>query len=111
MRWGILGPLQITDDEGTEIVVPAGRLRILLAALLTRANHPVPLDELIEIPWDGTPPGDAASTTRVYVSRLRRARPAGSRRSRPCPANWVGQASRRGRRTVAVAPVIAQLLQ
>lgn len=53
MRWGILGPLQVADDAGTEIRLPAGRLRVLLAGLLTQANHAVPVDELVELVWDG----------------------------------------------------------
>jgi DNA-binding SARP family transcriptional activator/Tfp pilus assembly protein PilF len=73
MRWGILGPLQVADDAGTEIRLPAGRLRVLLAGLLTQANHAVPVDELVELVWDGAPPVRAARTVRVHVVRLRRA--------------------------------------
>ncbi len=73
MRWGILGPLLIADDAGRVIPIPAKRLRVLLAALLVRANQVVSLDELIELVWDGTPPGGADRTLRVYVVRLRRA--------------------------------------
>ncbi len=73
MRWGILGPLLVADDAGTEIRLPAGRLRVLLAGLLTQANHAVPVDELVELVWDGAPPVRAARTVRVHVVRLRRA--------------------------------------
>jgi DNA-binding SARP family transcriptional activator len=73
MRWGILGPLLVVDDEGTEIRLPAGRLRALTAALMTRANHVVSVDELAEIVWDGAPPTDAVGTVQVYVARIRRA--------------------------------------
>jgi DNA-binding SARP family transcriptional activator len=73
MRWGILGPLQVTDDTGTDIALPGGRVRVLLAALLTRANHAVSIDELSELLWDGEPPSGAARTVQVYVVRLRRA--------------------------------------
>jgi DNA-binding SARP family transcriptional activator/tetratricopeptide (TPR) repeat protein len=72
MRWGILGPLHVADDAGTEIRLPAGRLRVLLAGLLTQANHAVPVDELVELVWDGAPPAHAARTVRVHVVRLRR---------------------------------------
>lgn len=72
MRWGVLGPLLVTDDLGDQIPLPAGRLRILLAVLLIRANDLVPLDELVDILWDGTPPAGADRTIRVYVVRLRR---------------------------------------
>ena len=73
MRWGILGPLQVADDAGTEIRLPTGRLRVLLAGLLTQANHAVPVDELVELLWDGAPSARAARTVRVHVVRLRRA--------------------------------------
>jgi DNA-binding SARP family transcriptional activator len=61
----------VTDDVGTDIRVPAGRLRTLLAVLLLRANQPVPLDEIVDVLWDGVPPAAAARTVRVYVTRLR----------------------------------------
>ena len=73
MRWGILGPLQVTEDTGAEIALPTGRIRVLLAALLTRPNHAVSIDELGELLWDGAPPPGAARTVRVHVVRLRRA--------------------------------------
>src|SRR5947209_20248500 len=71
MRWGILGPLLVTDDTGRVVALPAGRLRVLLAALLARANHVVSLDELVEIVWDAAPPAGASRSLRVYVVRLR----------------------------------------
>src|ERR1700742_5004739 len=71
MRWGILGPLVVSDDVDTDIRVPAGRLQTLLAVLLMRANQPVPLDEIVEFVWDGAPPASADRTARVYVARLR----------------------------------------
>jgi DNA-binding SARP family transcriptional activator len=71
VRWGVLGPLLVEDDTGNDVRVPAGRLRTLLAVLLMRANQPVPLDELVDLLWDGAPPGDAIRTVRVYVARLR----------------------------------------
>jgi DNA-binding SARP family transcriptional activator len=73
MRWGILGPVMVTDDAGTEIRLPAGRLRVVVVALLVRANHLVPVDELVELVWDGMPPARAARTLRVHMVRLRQA--------------------------------------
>ncbi len=73
MRLGILGPLSVLDDAGTELPVPAARQRILLAALLARANRIVAADELAELVWDGAPPPGAAKTVRVYLARLRQA--------------------------------------
>jgi DNA-binding SARP family transcriptional activator/tetratricopeptide (TPR) repeat protein len=73
MQFGVLGPLQVTtrepDQRGT---LSAPRLRALLAALLWRANKPVPADELAELVWDGAPPRGAREATRALVMRLRR---------------------------------------
>jgi DNA-binding SARP family transcriptional activator len=73
MWWGILGPVEVANDVGTEIRLPAGRLRALVAVLLTRANQLVPIDELVELVWDGMPPPHAARTVRVHIVRLRQA--------------------------------------
>lgn len=71
MFWGILGPVLVTDDAGTEIPIAAGRQRVLLAALLARANQTVSVDSLVEALWDGQAPPSAVRTLRVYVVRLR----------------------------------------
>jgi DNA-binding SARP family transcriptional activator/tetratricopeptide (TPR) repeat protein len=71
VRLGILGPLLVIDDEDRHVPVTAARLRVLLAALLLRANSPVPADALAELVWDGAPPDAAAITLRTYVRRLR----------------------------------------
>jgi DNA-binding SARP family transcriptional activator/tetratricopeptide (TPR) repeat protein len=72
MQFAVLGPLQVTGGSGEPVVVSASRLRALLAVLLWRANQPVPVDELAEMVWDGTPPAGAAGATRALVMRLRR---------------------------------------
>lgn len=73
VRFGVLGPLQVTaGDSGEPGVVSAARLRALLAVLLWRANQPVPIDEVAELVWDGAPPSGAADATRALVMRLRR---------------------------------------
>ena len=41
VRLGLLGPLLVADDGNDEVDVGADRLRILLAALLVRANRTV----------------------------------------------------------------------
>ncbi|MFD9703336.1 BTAD domain-containing putative transcriptional regulator [Lentzea sp. NPDC059081] len=66
--FGVLGELSI--DGG--VVLGAGRLRCLLAALLLAAGRPVPQANLVEQVWD-EPPSRASSTLQVYVVRLRRA--------------------------------------
>jgi len=72
VKFGVLGPVLVAGEGGREVPVAAGQLRVLLAALVVRANQVVPVDELAEIVWDGAPPGEAARTVRRYVVRLRR---------------------------------------
>jgi DNA-binding SARP family transcriptional activator/Tfp pilus assembly protein PilF len=72
VRFGVLGPLVMVDATGVEIPVVAGRTRVLLAALVVRANQVVAADELAEIVWDGAPPLAASRTVRRYMTRVRR---------------------------------------
>jgi DNA-binding SARP family transcriptional activator len=53
--------------------VSAGKQRVLLAALLLRANQVVPATELGAFIWEGRPPGTARVTLQNYVKRLRQA--------------------------------------
>ncbi len=70
MEFGLLGPL-IVRDGGSRVTVSAGKQRILLAALLLRANQVVPAAELTRFLWEGSPPGTARVTLQNYVKRLR----------------------------------------
>src|SRR5215831_4304249 len=72
VEFGLLGPL-LVRREATEIAIPAPRQRVLLAALLFKANQVVPVDELAETLWDGGLPATARATLRNYVKRLRQA--------------------------------------
>ena len=73
MLFGVLGPLQVIAGESDEpATLSAPRLRTMLATLLSRANQPVPTDELAELVWDGAPPSGARDATRALVMRLRR---------------------------------------
>jgi DNA-binding SARP family transcriptional activator/tetratricopeptide (TPR) repeat protein len=73
MRFALLGPLTVADNSGQPVAPGGPRLRILLAALLLRAGNPVPVGELAEMVWDGSPPDGAVTTLRSYIRRLRRA--------------------------------------
>jgi DNA-binding SARP family transcriptional activator/Tfp pilus assembly protein PilF len=68
----LLGPLLVRRGEQTLPVLP-GKQRVLLAALLLRANRMVSLDELIEAAWGSEPPASARGTLRDYVKELRKA--------------------------------------
>lgn len=72
----MLGPVEIVADGKA---VPLGRRqeRLLLALLGLSANQLVPADRLIELLWTDEPPAEPNRTLQVYLSRLRKALPAG----------------------------------
>jgi DNA-binding SARP family transcriptional activator/tetratricopeptide (TPR) repeat protein len=82
VRFGILGPLQVTDS-GREVVISAGRDRIVLAMLLLKPGQIVATDDLIDALWDDDPPATARGQLQTCVSRLRRTLPAGMIRTDP----------------------------
>ncbi|GIF01449.1 BTAD domain-containing putative transcriptional regulator [Paractinoplanes rishiriensis] len=73
MRFGILGPLAVTTDDGEPVVVPGAKVRMLLADLLAHRNRVVSADRLIEDLWGGDAPANAAGALQVRVSQLRKA--------------------------------------
>ena len=73
MRFGILGPFVVADDEGRELALGGPKQRSVLAILLLHAGEVVPSDRLIEELWGERPPATAAKTVQVYVSNLRKA--------------------------------------
>ena len=108
MEFGLLGPL-VVRAGGSGVEVSAGKQRVLLAALLLRADQVVPAAELAGFIWEGSPPGTARVTLQNYVKRLRQAlgpagyerivtRPSGYRsRSSPGSWTWPGSGSWPGR--------------
>ena len=88
MQFGLLGPLVVRSD-GALVPVTAGKQRVLLAALLLRANQVVGVDELAGAVWEGWPPGSARVTLQNYVKRLRQVLgPAGHERIVTGPAGY-----------------------
>ncbi|UZK58026.1 helix-turn-helix domain-containing protein [Streptomyces drozdowiczii] len=80
MRFRILGPLEVggaggpgPDSGGSRNLTPrAAKIRVVLAALLVRANEIVSVDTLIDELWGEEPPRTATTTLQVYVSQLRK---------------------------------------
>ncbi|MGX7824615.1 BTAD domain-containing putative transcriptional regulator [Actinokineospora sp. 24-640] len=58
--------------DGRQVEVSTPKLRVLLAALLARANRSVPVDRLVEHLWGDRPPASARKSLQIYVLRLRR---------------------------------------
>lgn len=71
MRWGVLGPLLVHNANGSPITPTGPARRLLLAALLSRANETVPADRLADDLWGDVPPRTAAKTLQSHLVRLR----------------------------------------
>jgi DNA-binding SARP family transcriptional activator/tetratricopeptide (TPR) repeat protein len=73
MKFGLLGPLTITSDEGQLVEIRGRKIRVLVATLLCRANQPVAVEALVDALWGLAPPRQAGVSLRVYVHHLRQA--------------------------------------
>lgn len=73
-RWGVeirvLGPLEVLVD-GHPVDLPGGKARLVLGALVVRANEVVSTDRLFEVLWGAELPKTAANTLQTYVAHLR----------------------------------------
>jgi DNA-binding SARP family transcriptional activator len=67
-----LGPLAVVE-AGQQQSLGGPKQRLVLAQLLIRANHVVPVDRLIADVWDDDPPRTARGSLQSYVSHLRKA--------------------------------------
>ncbi len=72
MRFGVLGPLVVWDDDGEAVKVPEVKVRALLADLLVHDGDPVSADRLIHDLWGDQPPAKPAGALQARVSQLRR---------------------------------------
>jgi len=72
VRFGLLGPLHVVDGAGAARAVPAGKQRIVLAAMLLSTGGMVSATDLAEALWDAAPVPNAPAVMRTYVMRLRR---------------------------------------
>ncbi|HEV2638825.1 MAG TPA: BTAD domain-containing putative transcriptional regulator [Actinocrinis sp.] len=71
MRFALLGPVQVCDEEGCRDV--RGLMpRTVLALLLLNAGKIVSVDQMAEVVWDGRPPASATASLHNHVARLRR---------------------------------------
>jgi DNA-binding SARP family transcriptional activator/ABC-type glycerol-3-phosphate transport system substrate-binding protein len=72
MRFKVLGPLEVSRDDGP-IQLGGPKQRAVLAHLLVRVNELVPADVLIDQVWGDEPPDAARGTLHSYISHLRKA--------------------------------------
>lgn len=71
-RFGILGPLQVSDAEHRPLPLGGPRARELLALLLLNPNRPLSSDYLVTAMWGESPSDGAATTLRTHVGAVRR---------------------------------------
>ncbi len=69
----ILGPVVITDRVGHIVPIAGHKARALLALLAIRPDRVVPVEQLEDELWCGTPPTGARTTLHAHISRLRAA--------------------------------------
>jgi SARP family transcriptional regulator, regulator of embCAB operon len=71
MRYEILGPLRVVDEDGSAFI-SARKIEILLAVLLIRADQVVTADQLMVEIWGDRLPRRATACLQVYISQLRK---------------------------------------
>jgi predicted ATPase/DNA-binding SARP family transcriptional activator len=77
LRYRVLGPLEVADED-RPIAVPSAQQRLLLSMLLLEAGRTVPSGSLIDELWRNCLPSEPAAALRTQVSRLRRRLGAGA---------------------------------
>ena len=73
MRVGLLGGLEVLDEDGREVVVTGAKLRSLLALLALNAGRVVPTEQIIDALWGEHPPAAVRNGLQGLASKLRRA--------------------------------------
>ncbi|GHH92100.1 AfsR/SARP family transcriptional regulator [Streptomyces capillispiralis] len=67
----LLGPLRVLCD-GKEVPLGGRRTKIVLAVLALEVNWVVPIDDLVDAVWGGSPPASARTQIRICISTMRR---------------------------------------
>ena len=78
MEFRLLGPLELVDDGGRAVELPAGKPRALLALLLLEARRIVSVARIVDALWGEAPPATAEAVVQGYASRLRKLLPDGA---------------------------------
>ena len=73
MRIGLLGDLEVLDDEGNDVALAGAKLRALLAVLALHVGRVVAAEHLVEALWGEDPPAAVRNGLQGLVSKLRRA--------------------------------------
>jgi predicted ATPase/DNA-binding SARP family transcriptional activator len=75
VRIAMLGPLEVSADDGSPVDITGARLRALLILLALAPGRTVTPERLIDGVWAERPPAEALNALQALVSRLRRALP------------------------------------
>ncbi|GAA1082959.1 AfsR/SARP family transcriptional regulator [Nocardiopsis composta] len=73
MRFAVLGPLEVRDEEADRPVRLSPKLSGVLAALLSSSGAAVAEARLVDALWEGAQPRTAHKSLQVYVHHLRQA--------------------------------------
>ena len=73
MQVGLLGELQVLDDDERDVEVTGAKLRALLVVLALRSGRAVPVDQLVDALWGPESSAAARNGLQGLVSKLRRA--------------------------------------
>ncbi len=71
MRITVLGPVEVTSDDGVAHELTSPSQRTIAAMLACRRGSLVPVDALVDALWGDDPPPSATTSLRSHVSRLR----------------------------------------
>ena len=72
MRVGLLGALEVLDEDGRVVAVAGTKQRSLLAMLALQVGRVVPTDQLVEGLWGEDPPPGVRNGMQALASKLRR---------------------------------------
>ena len=72
MRFGVLGPLEVTGPDGTPVDVGGAKPRALLTLLLADPGRVVGIDRIVSTLWGDDPPPTVTGTLQAYISHLRK---------------------------------------
>src|SRR5436189_2373964 len=73
MRVGLLGGLEVLDDDERDVAVAGAKLRALLAVLALHEGRVVPAEQIVDALWGENPPAAVRNSLQGLVSKLRRA--------------------------------------
>jgi DNA-binding SARP family transcriptional activator len=90
VRFSLLGPLQVTGEDGTPVEVRGMLRRTLLAELLPNAGSVVSADHLAELLWASDAAGGRGARPHNQIARLRQdLGDAGAQRVKAAPPGYL----------------------